>query len=144
MAIVGRTADLYTFDDVIDAPDLFTRLKYEAAATEPPYTPHPDLKLMEEPWTPRSAEVKRPIEADVANQKRFGIKKRHPSMAHLALAQLRAIIAAGIAGAWDRFGGLGARLSNAAEVLEVAPKTNQETAAKLVDGAKPRMATIGA
>ena len=53
-------------------------------------------------------------------------------MAQLMLAHLRAIVAGEVAGASEKFGGLGAQLNNMAEVLEIALKTNQETAARLI------------
>ena len=62
--------------------------KYEEAAIEPPYTPYPTPQQMEGPWIPHSAEVKRAVEAGVAEQKKFGISKHYPLVAHLELAQL--------------------------------------------------------
>ena len=53
-------------------------------------------------------------------------------MPHLVVAQMRATVVGGIAGAWEKFGGLGPRITNLAEVMEVALKTNQEAAAKLI------------
>ena len=86
---------------------------------------------MADPWTPRSAEVKRPVEADVARQKKFGVGRHYPAMAHVALSRLRAIVAGELAGARNRSGGLGAQLKNMGEVLEDARKTNQGAAAML-------------
>ena len=56
-------------------------------------------------------------------QKRYGIRKQ----------PLTAAIAAGdVAGAWGKFGGMGARLTSLANLLAAAPRTNQVTAARLV------------
>ena len=43
-------------------------------------------------------------------------------MARSALATMGVIVAGEIAGAWDKFGGFGAKLSNLAQVVEVAMK----------------------
>ena len=43
-------------------------------------------------------------------------------MARSALAPMGVIVAGEIAGAWDKFGGFGAKLSNLAQVVEVAMK----------------------
>ena len=50
-------------------------LKFEAAAAEPPYAPYPAPNLIQEPWAPRNADVKRAIEADNATRKQFRVKK---------------------------------------------------------------------
>ena len=57
-------------------------------------------------------DAKRAIEADGAKQTK------------------RAIVAGEVAGAWDKFGGLGLQLRNLVSFLEVSVKTNQEAAAK--------------
>ena len=115
-----------------EAVNFFTKLKFEAAALVPPYTPYPAPKLMDAPWTPKGADVKRAVQLAEAKQKRYGVKENYPSLAQLALAHLRAIVAGEVAGAWEKFGGLGAQLNNMAEVMETALKTNQETAARLI------------
>ena len=115
-----------------EAVNFFTKLRFEAAALVPPYTPYPAPKLMDAPWTPKGADVKRAAQSAEAKQKRYGVKESYPSLAQLMLAHLRAIVAGEIAGAWEKFGGLGAQLNNMAEVLETALKTNQETAARLI------------
>lgn len=71
-------------------------------------------------------------QAAEAKQKRCGVKESYPSLARLILAYLRAIVAGEVAGAWEKFRGLGAQLNSMAEVVEVALKTNQETAARLI------------
>ena len=108
-----------------EAADSCTKLKYEAASIEPPYAPY-TTELMEEPLTPYSAGLKRAVEADFSVQGESGAKQRHPPAKHLARSQLRAIVAGEIAGAHGRSGVFGARLKKMAEVLEVAPRTNQE------------------
>ena len=59
-------------------------------------------------------------------------------MAHSAEAQLRAIAAGEIAGAWKRLEDLGAQLTNSANVIAVVAQTNQETALRLM-GAQNRL-----
>ena len=113
--------------------NFFAMLKYGAVATEPPYTPDQFPDPMEEPWTQRSAGVKRAVEADVTRKKRYWAKKRHPTVAHSAPSQLRAKAAGEITGAWDRLGGIGAQLTNVAEVTEIAVGANQEAAAKFAE-----------
>ena len=46
-------------------------------------------------------DVKRDIEADVANQRKCGVKKNYMRVDHLALAHIRARVAGEVAGAWD-------------------------------------------
>ena len=53
---------------------------------------------------------------------------------HLAMAQLRAIVAREIAGSWGRCRGIWARPADIAGISEVAFRTNQDTAPKLVGG----------
>ena len=88
---------------------------------------------MEGPRTPHSSEIKGAAEADIAEQKRCGIKGRHLTAAHLALPQLQAIVAGEIAGARGRLGGIGAKLTNMADVPKVELRRNQGTVAKLVE-----------
>ena len=87
---------------------------------------------MDAPWTPRGADAKRAAQAAEANQRKFGVKESYPSLPQLMLAQMRAIVAGEVAGAWEQFGGLGAQMTNMAEAMEVGLKTNQETDAKLI------------
>ena len=101
-----------------EAVNFFTKLRFEAAALVPPYTPYPAPKLMDAPWTPKGADVKRAAQAAEAKQKRSGVKESYPSLAQLMLAHLRAIVAGEVAGAWQKFGGLGAQLNNMAEALK--------------------------
>ena len=91
---------------------------------------------MESPRTPNGADVKRAAATAEADQRKFGAKESSPSLALLALSLLRVIIAGAVAGAWDKFGGLGTQLANSAEVMEAAMITNQETALKLAHGQK--------
>ena len=90
-----------------EAVNLFAKLQYAAAALEPPYIPYPAPNLGEEPWTPHILDVKRAIDSDGANRKKYGVKKNYMRVAHLSPAHLRAIAAGEVAGAWDKFGGLG-------------------------------------
>ena len=72
-----------------DPANFFAKLKYEAAAAEPSYTPYPAPNLLYGQlkraiantipcpkiiWAPRNADAKRAIEADNARQKRCGAK----------------------------------------------------------------------
>ena len=57
------------------AANFFTKLKYEAAASEPPYTPYPAPNMLEGPWEPQNVDVERAIEADNARQKKYRVKK---------------------------------------------------------------------
>ena len=82
-----------------EAANYFTKLQYEAAATEPPFIPNPSPDLKVEPWTPHALDVKRAIEADLAKQKKYGAKKHYARADHMALALIRAIIAGEVAGA---------------------------------------------
>ena len=113
-----------------EAANFFTKMKFEAAALAPPYTPYPAPKLVERPWTPNGADAIRAAATAGAKQRMFGAKESYPPLPQLVLAQPRAMVAGEIAGAWGKFGGLGSQLTNLAEVMAVAPK-NQETAAKL-------------
>ena len=45
-----------------------TKLSYEAAATEPPFTPYPAPDIRSEPWTPHALDVKRAIDAEMTQQ----------------------------------------------------------------------------
>ena len=68
----------------------------------------------------------RAAQAAEAKQRKFGVKESYPSLAQLALAQFRAIVAGGVEGAWGKFGGLGAQMNNMAEVMEVASKKTRK------------------
>ena len=113
-----------------DSVNFFTKLSYEAAATEPPFTPYPAPDIRSEPWTPHALDVKRAIEAEMTKQKKYGVKKPYVRIDHMALAFIRMIVAGEIAGAWKRFGGLGPQLQNLAAILEISVKHNQEVAWK--------------
>ena len=113
-----------------DAVNFFTKLSYEAAAMEPPFTPYPAPDVRSEPWTPHALDVKRAIEAEVAKQKKYGVKKPYVRMDHMALAMIRMIVAGEIAGAWKKFGGLSLQLQNLTAILEISVKHNQEVAWK--------------
>ena len=83
-------------------------------------------------------------ESDVSLQKKYRTKKRGTpvsrqrvsSVEHLVLGSLRAVVAGEIAGGWDKFSGMGTRLTNLANVAAVAPRTSQETAARLEEDQK--------
>ena len=66
------------------------------------------------------ADAKRAADAADAKQRKFGVKESYPSAPHLVLAQMRAMVAGEIAGAWEKFGGLGAQMTNLAEAMDVA------------------------
>ena len=94
--------------------------------------PYPAPKVMDSPWTPKGADSKRAADAAGAKQRKFGVKESYSSLPQLMLVQMRAIVAGEVAGDWEKFGGLGAQMTNMAEVMEVALKKNQEIAAKLL------------
>ena len=74
----------------IDPANFFAKLKYEAAAAEPSYTPYPAPNLLfgqlkraianitpclKIVWAPHNADAKRATEADNAREKRYEAKK---------------------------------------------------------------------
>ena len=75
-------------------------------------------------------DVKRAIDAEVAKQKKYGLKKPYLRVDHMALAMIRMIVAGEIAGAWQKYGGLSLQLQNLAAILEISVKRNQEVAWK--------------
>ena len=113
-----------------DSVNFFTKLSYEAAATEPPFTPYPAPDIRSEPWTPHALDVKRAIDAEVTKQKKYGVKNPYVRVDHMALAMIRMIVAGEIAGAWKKFGGLSLQLQNLTAILEISVKRNQEVAWK--------------
>ena len=99
-------------------------LKCEDAAAELPYAPCPAPNLSLELLAPRNADVKRAMEEGNARQKRYGVEKQYPSVAHTAMSRRRMIAACEVAGKWEKFGGMGAQWSNLTFILESALKTS--------------------
>ena len=98
-----------------------------------PYIPHPASQPTTDPWAPCEADFRRAVEADAARQERYGVKKEHPSLGRLAVAQMWAIIAGESAGTRKRFGGAGPQWANLANALTAGVKMNQEAAARLLE-----------
>ena len=113
--------------------NFFTKLIYEAAATEPPYFPYPAPDLRKEPWTPHGLDINRAIEAEAAKQKKYGVKKPYMRADHLVLAMVRFIMAGEVAGAWDKFGGFSLQIQNLLAITEISIKHNQEVAWKFLN-----------
>ena len=65
--------------------------------------------------------------ADAIRQKRYCAKEQHLAVAHLALAQLRLNVACEIPGARGNIRGLGALLTELADVLAAALRANQNS-----------------
>ena len=113
-----------------EAVTLFSEALYEGSKAIPPYTPFVAPKLWEAPWTLQGPAHKRAIEAERNRQKRNAAKTGFLNTGQLALAYLRYIIAGEFAGAWTKFGGLGAMLTNLASILELSALQNMETACR--------------
>ena len=69
-----------------------------SAASEPPPRPYPARKLAAEPWGSHGADFRRAVDVDLAR------RKQNPSPGRLPVAQMRAIIAGELAGAWKSSG----------------------------------------
>ena len=93
-----------------EAANYFTKLQYEAAATEPPSIPYPSPDLEVEQWAPHALDVRRATEEDLAKQKKYGAKRRYVRADPISPALIRMIIAGEVAGARDKFGGIGLQL----------------------------------
>ena len=106
------------------AANCFTKLKFEAAAIQPPYRPYPAPKLTTAPQAPREADFRRAAEADVDRQKEFGATENAP----VACAQMRRVLAGELGGAWGRFGELGPQRANVAGVALLSMAGDQATA----------------
>ena len=115
-----RRGELLSEDEV--------RSRCDRASEQKPY---PAPKFVEEPRATPDAEFRRAAEEDSLRQMEMGIKEGFPSLAQLVVTQLRCIVAGGLVGAWDGFGGIGPQMANLANVAFVAFASNQESAAKL-------------
>ena len=73
--------------------NFFVELKYGASAIEPPYFPYPAPMSPMEPRTPCETEFRGAVEAGVARQEQYGIKRRRPSRGRVAAARLRSNVA---------------------------------------------------
>ena len=102
-----------------EAVNLFSEALYEGPKAIPPYTPFVAPKLWEAPWALQGPAHKRAIEAERRRQKRSAVKTSFLNTGQLALSYLRYVIAGDLAGAWTKFGGLGAMLTNLASLLEL-------------------------
>ena len=113
-----------------EAVNIFSEALYEGSKAIPPYTPFVAPKLWEAPWTLQDPAHKRAIEAERNRQKRNAVKTSFLNTGQLCLAYLRYIVAGELAGAWTKFGGLGAMLTNLASILELSVLQNMETACR--------------
>ena len=86
----------------------------EGFKSTPPHTPFLAPKINEAPLALQGPTHKRATEAERSRQKRNDVKTSFLNTGQLALALLHYIIAGEIAGAWAKFGGLGALLTNLA------------------------------
>ena len=110
--------------------DIFSQALYEGGKPALPYIPFVAPKLREAPWALQDPARKRAIEAEKARQKRNSAKTSFLDTGKLALAYLRYIISGDLAGAWTKFGGLGALLTNLASAMELSMLQNMETACR--------------
>ena len=69
------------------AVNFFAKMKFEAAAIDPPYIQYPAPKLRMEPWSLPDAQFERAAENDVARQKKFGAERPLPSVAQIVSAR---------------------------------------------------------
>ena len=113
-----------------EAVNIFSEALYEGSKAIPPYIPFMAPKLWEAPWTLQDPAHKRAAEAERSRQKRNAVKTSFLNTGQLALAYLRYIIAGELSGAWTKFGGLGALLTNLASILELSVLQNMETACR--------------
>ena len=113
-----------------EAVNIFSAALYEGSKAIPPYIPFVAPKLWEAPWSLQDPAHKRAGEAERSRQKRNAAKTSFLNTGQLALAYLRYIIAGELSGAWTKFGGLGAMLTNLASILELSVLRNMETACR--------------
>ena len=122
---------------------MFPEAPHEGPHTTPPYTPFLAPKLGESPWSLQDPARKRAFEAEKNRQKRNAVKTSFLNTGQLAVACLRCIIAGEIVGAWAKFGGLGALLTNLASLVELSVIQNMETASRFEraqSAARPHLA----
>ena len=91
-----------------EAASVFPALLHEGTKAEPPYTAFPQPKLNGAPQAPQNAGRKRANEQAKARQERNAVRIPFLNSAQPPLRYLRYIIAAEVAGAWQRLGGMGA------------------------------------
>ena len=108
-------------------------MKFEANAIEPLYEPYPAPKLLEEPLVTPDAEFKRAAQGDSLRQVGIDDKDGFLSPAQLVATQVRCIVAGGLAGVRDDFGGFGPQLGNLPNIALVASTSNHEPDAELRD-----------
>ena len=113
-----------------EAVNLFSEALYGGPKAAPPYTPFLAPKLWGDPWALQDPAHKRAVEAEKSRQKRNAVKTSFFNTGQLALAYLRYIIAGELAGAWNKFGVLGALLKNLASIMELSVPQNMETACR--------------
>ena len=111
-----------------EAVNIFSEALRGGSKATPPYTPFLAPKLGESPSAPHDPARKRAFEAGGNRQERNAAKPSFLNTGQLALAYLRYIIAGELAGAWNKFGGLGALSTNLASILELSVIRNMETA----------------
>ena len=110
--------------------NIFSQAMYEGSKAIPPYIPFVAPKLGEAPWTLQDPAHKRAAETERSRQTRNAVKTSFLNTGQLALSYLRYIIAGELTGAWTKFGGLGALLTNLASILELSVLQNMETACR--------------
>ena len=113
-----------------EAVNIFSEAMYEGSKAVPPYIPFVAPRLWEAPWALQDPAHKRAAESERSRQKRNAVKTSFLNTGQLALAYLRYIIAGELSGAWSKFGGLGALLTNLASILELSVLQNMETACR--------------
>ena len=113
-----------------EAVNIFSEAMYEGSKAIPPYIPFVAPKLWEAPWALQDPTHKRAAESERSRQKRNAVKTSFLNTGQLALTYLRYIMAGELSGAWTKFGGLGAMLTNLASIMELSVLQNMETACR--------------
>ena len=108
----------------------------------PPYIPSAPPKLADAPRALRYPARKRFARLYGARQRRIPAGASFLGTWQLARAYLHYLAAGKIAGAWAEFGGLGAMLTNLANILEPSVGQNMETASRFGRAQNPAMAHL--
>ena len=94
--------------------DPFAEALCEGGKACPLYVPFLRPELGKAPWAPRDPVHRRAAEAEKARRPRNDAKVGLLNAGQVALPYLRYIVDGEIPGAWDNFGGFGARVTNLA------------------------------
>ena len=121
---------LFPTQDMVNS---FSKELSEAQSAYPPYSPFCVRSPMEVPWRIDSPAHARAWEDEKARQARYNQPNPCPNAAQAVLYRLRIIIAGDIAGAWEKFGGLGAQLGLLAYPLEACVENNAEVTHRLAE-----------